>query len=501
MTDWFKLVKIRESQGYKITPRKFATLASVNIVVTHSCGHSWSPVGPRFLKGITNCPKCSHPSTRKTTDEFITDSKIIWGDKYDYSKVHYVNSKESIELICKEHNKSFLQTPDNHLNGRLNGCPDCAKALQKNSSKLHHELNTLKTGKQYKEIFEYIHKNTYENYSLLDRTLYKTSDEMTYTCKKHGKIVQSIHNHLQGKGCNRCKGQSKAEQGILELISENYSGEMQVKARRILPSGKELDIYLPGLNIAIEYNGTYWHSELHKESNYHLDKTNECNQLGIQLIHIWEYEYLENPGAYHNYILAKIGKTIPIFGRNTYVLMISPVKAREFLSEYHIQGADKGSTLYYGVFTLEDELVMVGSFGKPRFDSKREWELIRVATKAGYRVVGGASKILSQFEINVKPKSLVSYANYSRSNGDLYKALGFNLSHISAPGWRVHFNQLGTLTRYQTQKHLLHNLLEDFDEDLTALENIHNHGGFRIYDCGQMVFIKDYIYILENQFK
>lgn len=58
-----------------------------------------------------------------TTEEFIARAKAVHGDKYDYSKVEYVDSKTKVCIICKEHGE-FWQTPYSHLNGH--GCSKCA---------------------------------------------------------------------------------------------------------------------------------------------------------------------------------------------------------------------------------------------------------------------------------------------------------------------------------------------------------------------------------------
>ena len=87
-----------------------------------------------------------------------------------------------------------------------------------------------------------------------------------------------------------------------------------------------------------------------------------------------------------------------------------------------------------GLF-YEDELVSLMTFGKCRFDKKHEWEMLRFCNKLGYHIVGGAGKLLKHFERNLKPKSLVSYADRRWSQGKLYKALGFKLDHISAPNY------------------------------------------------------------------
>lgn len=64
------------------------------------------------------CPKCgkekSHKSKSSNVNKFIEKAREIHGNKYDYSKVDYVNNRTKVCIICPEHGK-FWQTPAHHL--------------------------------------------------------------------------------------------------------------------------------------------------------------------------------------------------------------------------------------------------------------------------------------------------------------------------------------------------------------------------------------------------
>ena len=83
---------------------------------------------------------------------------------------------------------------------------------------------------------------------------------------------------------------SKIEDVILLDIKEVYSGQIDTNTRKIIKP-LELDFYLPDLKLAIEFNGTYWHSKnAGKDKEYHLNKSILCREKGIRLIHIYEFE-------------------------------------------------------------------------------------------------------------------------------------------------------------------------------------------------------------------
>jgi len=86
--------------------------------------------------------------------------------------------------------------------------------------------------------------------------------------------------------CNKLDYKESArEMELAKFIELNYNGIILRNYKEEI--SKELDIYLPDLKLAFEYNGVYWHSDIYKDRKYHLNKTEECELNDIQLIHIW----------------------------------------------------------------------------------------------------------------------------------------------------------------------------------------------------------------------
>jgi hypothetical protein len=133
--------------------------------------------------------------------------------------------------------------------------------------------------------------NNFYNYN---ETIFNSKQKIKIKCPKHGDFIQRVDMHLFGSGCPQCAFElqtSKAELEIIDFIKELGINNIEQSNRKIL-NGLELDIYLPDYNFAIEYNGNYWHTEEFKEDNHHFQKTNECINKGIKLIHIFEDEWL-----------------------------------------------------------------------------------------------------------------------------------------------------------------------------------------------------------------
>ena len=175
-----------------------------------------------------------------------------------------------------------------------------------------------------------------------------------------------------------------------------------------------------------------------------------------------------------------------VFARKCMLKEVDSKTSRAFQEENHIQGA-VNAKVNAGLY-FEGALISLMTFGKCRFSKQYEWELLRFCNKLGYHIPGGAGKLLKYFEKTYKPKSLISYADRRWSQGKLYAALGFTLDHISKPDyWYFKTNDLLLFSRMQFQKHKLKNVLSNYDEALTEVENMQNNGYFRIFDCGNLV--------------
>ena len=101
-----------------------------------------------FLSG-ESCPRCKADAVKvkqkKSTEQFIKDARRIHGDKYDYSKVDYINAHTKVCIICPEHG-AFFQTPNLHLSGR--GCPFCQESGLEREMRVLFEENNIKFEKE-----------------------------------------------------------------------------------------------------------------------------------------------------------------------------------------------------------------------------------------------------------------------------------------------------------------------------------------------------------------
>ena len=312
--------------------------------------------------------------------------------------------------------------------------------------------------------------------------------------------LYSVSDHKVMARCPIChppcpNGVSKEEIEVAEFVGKFV--DVIQNDRKIL-NGKELDIYVPSKKLAIEFDGLYWHSDNNSESqNRHLDKTNLCEKLGIHLIHIFENEWLHNRHQVEYRLKNLLGvydKTI--YARQCEVKEVYGDDSVKFQDANHLQG-HSNAKVSLGLYH-DGELVSLMTFSKPRFNKKYEWELVRFCNKCGYHIPGGASKLLKHFERTYHPKSIVSYADrrWSMNNGNtLYDRLGFLFDHISKPNywyWNTENRDYTLYSRILFQKHKLKGLLDKFDESKSEWQNMQDNGYDRIFDCGNLVFVKSY---------
>ena len=285
------------------------------------------------------------------------------------------------------------------------------------------------------------------------------------------------------------KGETEIKEFIEGLGFEIYKG----KNRKLL-EGKEIDLIIPELKIAIEYNGLYFHTEdMGKTSTYHLNKTLACNQLGYKLIHIFEDEWMVNKELVKSKLEHILGVSdgIKIGARKVIVNKISKEDKSYFLDGFHIQGNDK-SDIFYGAY-YNNILVGVMTFNSQRNMTKNiegEYELSRFSTRQGYVISGLASKILKQFINDFFPSSIISFADRrwtTDGNNNMYTKLGFQLTSILKPTYFYYSSKVNRYKRYHKFSFGKNSLKKKYDGiDLSKSESeITKELGYsKIWDCG-----------------
>lgn len=312
-----------------------------------------------------------------------------------------------------------------------------------------------------------------------------------YLVKCVDKGHQFLRKHLnKWAGCKICAGKDRyttPHRKLVEWLKLNNQKGYINKAGLLDEKRKEVDIYLPEHKLIIEIDGAYWHSEKHGEdSKKRIHRRKLVEDKGYRYLRFWDFEF-NNPRPMLSYIHSVLKlNTKRVFARKCTVEKLDNDVATNFLNTWHLQGSTNAS-VKYGLFDTDRKLLAVMTFKRPHISKAYAWELARFCVKGGWSIPGGASKLFAAFRREHNPTSVVSYADKRYSEGNLYKHLNMTYSHTSNPGY-FYIKGSTLISRYRAQKHKLHNLLEDFDPNLSEVLNMKANGYYRSFDCGQLIY-------------
>ena len=251
---------------------------------------------PNHLLEGHGCPHCVN--RYMNSKGFIEKAHKVHGNKYDYSKVNYINTKTLVSIICPEHGE-FLQVPYSHLQGV--GCPKCNGGVKMNQEEFIQRANEI--------------HNSFYDYNQVDYINAKT--KIKIICPKHGEFYQIPYQHLKGQGCPKCKS-SKMENMVINVLQkENIRFIFQAHIGNL--GLKTLDFYLPEYKCVIECQGeqhfidTKFGSNLsYAKDRIEIDseKYNECQLNGLNVF------YFTNPNYFH---VSNVDINIPFYAnKNLY---------------------------------------------------------------------------------------------------------------------------------------------------------------------------------------
>ena len=246
----------------------------------------------------------------------------------------------------------------------------------------------------------------------------------------------------------------------------------------------ELDLYLPDYNIAIEFNGNYWHSDIKKYPEYHASKSQLCESKGIRLIHIFEYEWDFCKEKILNYLKDILCPRIKIDSENCEVKEIPQEEAKIFLEQNDIQEYKKDS-IRIGLYNNKD-LLEVMTFAKTK---ENEYEIFNHSVKFGYDIKQGINKLFEYFKKIYSPKKVTARYNRDKFTKSIYENIGLELKEISSPDY------IWILPSKDIILSKLHELgkIEGKEYSFNMDENLIRDAGFlKIYNSGYFVFEKEY---------
>ena len=276
---------------------------------------------------------------------------------------------------------------------------------------------------------------------------------------------------------------SKPNRDFAELLDNN-----NIKYEREFRCSKYSYDFKVG-NTLIEINPTATHNTRFspygdksvKDKYYHRDKSNCARDNGYNVIHVFDWDDKSK-------VINLLKNRKIVYARKCDIREVDITECNQYLMVYHLQGKCSNQTIRLGLY-YNNQLVSLVTFGKPRYNKKYEYELLRYC--ASHNVVGGANKLFKYFVDTYKPNSIVSYCDTSKFSGKVYDDLGFTLSKKNTP--RKHWYSM------KEKRHITDGLLLSQGYDRLFKENhgkgtsneelILDRGYLPVYDCGQSTYI------------
>jgi len=306
-------------------------------------------------------------------------------------------------------------------------------------------------------------------------------------CDECNKVFNAPLHTKESIKCPYCYPQiSTGELNLRELFANKQT---IYNSRKIIPP-LEVDIFIPELNAAFEYNGSYWHSTAQDriDKNYHKNKTEKCLKKGIKLYHVWEHD---NEEIIKSLIKTKLNLVEnKYYARKLILKEINSKDRKEFFNKNHLHG-DVNSLFALGLYN-ENELISCISFRK----HKEGIEIARFATKLNSCCVGGFSKLLKHSIIKLKQlnyNKIITYCDRDWTpdyKDSVYFKNGFNFVCDSGSMLKYFNIKDSSLhSREKFQKHKLKEMFPDiYDEKLTANEILRIKGIYIVYNSGNWKF-------------
>lgn len=315
---------------------------------------------------------------------------------------------------------------------------------------------------------------------------YAPGQKNVWYCATCGRKISGTVDSGKFSRCLTCfpRSVSKPELELREFVA-GLGFEVLTNERSII-APYELDIVVPEKKVAIEFCGTYWHSEQQgKGKFYHRDKLLQCHAVGYTLITIFSDTWEQCPELVKSRLMSVLG-CLPtrLDARACVIRPVSAKEADQFLEKTHTQGSTRAA-VRLGLF-LGSALVALMTLGKSRFE-KNTQELIRFSTLPGYCIRGAASKLFCYYSKQYSPCRVVSYSDNNWGLTEFYRKLGFVRESIGTPGYS--YINLGSssrirLNRINFQKHKIVKKFNITDTSKTEYEIMLENNFDRVWDTG-----------------
>lgn len=299
-------------------------------------------------------------------------------------------------------------------------------------------------------------------------------------------IKYALHRHgIQIDNDRENDNRSYMEIELFEFIKSLIDAKHSFKIER-----KEMDIFIPSLNLGIEFNGIYWHSELKKDKNAHVEKLKLCNDNGYRLIQIWEDDWENKRHVVESFFRNMLSSNnIRIGANKTKVVELDQEEFSTFLNNNHFLGG-RNCKIRIGLMYSDNIVAVMGFNEIPKNEILYGgYSLDRFSNTC---ITGAFGKILSYFEKTYSPNLIRTFADLEivDKNNNVYSNNGFIEDAILDPDYK-YYNR--ATKRREDKRKWRNNILTEYGADgEKEREMAANLGLIRCYDSGKIRYIKKY---------
>lgn len=425
-------------------------------------GHEWqTSVAHRTGKKATGCPYCTNQKVAVGFNDLATTHS----GSYFLKEWSIKNTLKPKDLSAGSIKKVIWNCELDHewessISARIRGygCPYCTNRI---ILKGFNDLATTHTDLAK----EWSAKNELKSSQVIGAK----DEKVWWQCVEGHEWEQSIWGRKIGNGCPRCNNITSTPENEIADFLEQFNFKVKRNDRTVL-KGLELDFYIPEKNIAVEFNGLYWHTESRgKGDKYHYNKWLKCKEQGVQLIQIWEDDWNRNPEKIKNIINERVGGSTRI----DITIQIKSSTAKEvyeFIEDSNIQ--INTDSEYVGVYDMEDnKLIVLYAISK---EVDAPYGEIQVTPYYGNKIYDYFAETISYIEKTYEPRSIALFSDNSLGDNLIYLKYGFCVDKEIEPEYKYVINKERKNKNYITKT------------QLAKLNNIE-----RIWDAGKTRWVKD----------
>lgn len=436
-----------------------------------------------WSKGLTkeNCEslaKGAEKRSRTVKDQFASGSRKQWSE--GLTKENHAGLAKISEKLKTGHKSGKLKSWHKGLTKEASpGLQKMSDSIKKTFSANGHARRKRYSQDEIACMLQDIKNLTmisgYETYTHYQRK------NLIFRCNLCGTMQErSLISALTDK-CNICC--PYASKGQMEIANYIRSlGHPVIINDRAAIAPHELDVLVPSVGLAVEFNGLYWHSDRFRERDYHVRKTKACRRSGIRLFHVFEDEWRDKRPIVESMIAHRLGVSRRKVGaRECEIVRLDIRRRRAFFDASHIDG-DTASSFAYGL-VYRGETVAALSLRKPR---QRKYngmlEVARFATSPHVSVPGALSRLVRHLQRDVPNVRIMTYVDVRHGSGESYIKAGFKILSVTASRyWYTDDVNRYDRLRYRANK----------EKGLSERQVAEEAGMTKIWGCPNLVMILD----------